>query len=455
MFEAFGQRKRYTIPAVAAVGVLSVALAGTLSLGDNLVTLGLFFVFITVLIGVAFYTNRKLTLAIYLLTIVNLDYLRLLSEPFNLTVDILFSIVIMLLTVPLFLGRKISWRKSPIQKAFIFYLLITLLCVVLSVEPLISLKRWLRYVNYFVLFTLIVDVARDRATIQKFTRVIIYASIIPCVVGFYGLIARTPGLIGENLRFIYSIDMVRIKSTLSHANTFGLFLSLSIPTTIGLLLQRKGWGLAVKNHQLIMVLFLTLPMLYFTYSRIGWIITCMIIIMILLLQKRWSLLTIIPWLFGLIIWRIPGLLTRWSDIIDPSRPDSLEWRRGLYAFSLNKFLQKPLLGAGPGTFLEYVAFGKGYAQHHLWIGSLVEVGILGTAALFILLMVVLAQLIRYFRRKPTTLNTIVLSIFFVLIVISLVSDPFSVPSVVLYLWALIGLAEAEFQIQLHKEQQPV
>ncbi len=445
-------KRESPLPATAIVVVLlSIVLASVLPLGNQWINIGLFGGLAVVLIGVVFYANRKIILILYLLTIVNLDYFKLLSEPFNLTIDILFSFTIMFLALPLFISGKLAWRSTPIQKAFLLYLAVTLVCVILSIEPLISFKRWLRYVNYFFLLCLIMDIARDRATIDNLTRVIIYASVIPCLTGYYGLFTRTSNLIGENLRFIYGIDMVRIKSTLSHANTFGLFLSLIISATIGFMLRKKERTDLSSNFFMIVVMSLAIPMLYFTYSRIGWIVTTLALLLILFLHKKWRLLTITPWIFLLILWRLPGLVTRWSDIIDTTQPDSLDWRWSLYVFSLNKFVNKPIFGSGPGTFLEYVSFGKGYSQHHLWIGSLVEVGVLGTLAYAILFAVVWVQLIKFARTKPTALNFLALAIFSAMMIVSITGDPFDVPSVVIYLWALISLAVAEYRL---KNQEP-
>ena len=448
MFISLGTRKSHFIPLAIFLSLFSIGVGKALSLGSPWINLGLLGGLVAAYLAGIFFIDRKFILALYLLTVVNLDYLRLLDEPFNVTVDILFTLTLVLLTMPLFLTGKLSWRQTPIQKAFLLYLAATLICVFFSVDTLVSIKRWVRYASYFLLICLLVDMGRDRATVEKYTRLLIYSALIPCLIGYYGLFTQIPNLVGENLRFIYGIEMVRIKSTLSHANTFGLFLSIMILLSIGLLLRR---GRRREIHgKLILTggLLFMLPMLYFTYSRIGWIMTALALLFLLVLQRRWRLLTMFPWLFGLFIWLIPGFLIRWSDIIDPTRPDSLDWRRSLYAFSLTKFTQEPIFGSGPGTFLKYVAFGKGYSQHHLWIGSLVEVGVVGTFALAILLIVVWVQLIKYARKSPSALNFSALAIFSSLMFISFAGDPFNVPSAVIYLWALISLAAAEYRLPM-------
>jgi len=436
-------KRNFTPLLVIFLGLTSIVLGKALSLGSQWINLTLLGGMVLAYVGVLFFLKRKIILAIYLLAIVNLDFIRLLSTPFHVTLDILFTLTIILLALPLILSGKIAWRKTTIQKAFLLYLAVTLICVFFSVDLLISIKRWMRYASYYMLLSLVMDIASDRPSLDKFSKIPMFSAIAPCLIGFYGAVTHHHSLIGENLRFLYGIEMVRIKSTLSHANTFGLFLGLIITFLIGMLLRRRGRPVNISNVSLILMLFLTVPMLYFTYSRIGWIVTTLSVLLILVFYKKWRLLTIFPWLMGLFLWRIPGLITRWSDIIDPTQPDSLDFRQSLYGFSLRKFIDKPILGSGPGTFLEYGAYQKGYSQHHLWIGSLVEVGVVGTLALAILLIVVLVQLAKITRRRPSPLKIVALAIFSLLLLVSVASDPFSTPSVVIYLWALIGLAEAE------------
>jgi O-antigen ligase len=443
--------KRSFAPLLAIfLGLTSIVLGKALSLGSQWINIALLGGMVLAYMGVIFFLNRKIILGLYLLVIVNLDFIRLLSTPFHVTLDILFTLTIILLAFPLILTGKIAGRQSAIQKAFLLYLAVTLICVFLSVDLLVSIKRWMRYASYYMLLSLVMDIAKDRSSLDKFSKILLYSSIAPCLIGFYGAITHHPTLIGENLRFLYGIEMVRIKSTLSHANTFGLFLSVVITLAIGILLRRKRRPGNIGDFSLILVLFLTVPMLYFTYSRIGWIVTTLSILLMLLFYKKWRLLTIFPWLMGLFLWRIPGLITRWSDIIDPTQPDSLDFRQSLYGFSLRKFIYKPIFGSGPGTFLEYVAYEKGYSQHHLWIGSLVEVGVVGTIGLAILLLVVFVQLAKKARRRPTPMKFAALAIFSVLLLVTIASDPFSTPSVVIYLWALIGLVEAEDRLALEE-----
>jgi len=253
-----------------------------------------------------------------------------LSTPFHVTLDILFTLTIILLALPLMLSGKVAWRRTAVQKAFLFYLAVTLICVFFSVDLLISIKRWMRYASYFMLLSLVMDIVSNRPSLDKFSKILMFSAIAPCLIGFYGAVTHHPSLIGENLRFLYGIEMVRIKSTLSHANTFGLFLSLIITFVVGFLLRRRDRPGKMGNLSLTLLLFLLAPMLYFTYSRIGWVVTTLSVMLLLLFCKKWRLVTIFPWLIGIFLWRIPGLVTRWSDIIDPTQPDSLDWRQSLY-----------------------------------------------------------------------------------------------------------------------------
>lgn len=450
MLFSHSHRKVHLISLIFLLCLTSIIVGKALSLSNNVINFILLGGLIAAYLGGIFLVNSKIVLSVYLLTIVNLDYFRLLEEPFNITIDILFTTTIIMLTLIHFTRSRIRWRQTPIQRAFLLYLAVTLICVFLSVDLLISIKRYIRYISYFLLISLILDLGRDKAAIDNLTKCVIYSAVAPCLIGYYAIITQTPSLLGENLQYLYGIEMLRIKSTLSHANTFGLYLGIVIPLTIGLMLRRESGRGFQSNFSLGLLLALVLPMLYLTYSRIGWIVTAMGVFLTLVFQKRWRLLTIFPWALGFIIWRIPGFITRWSDIIDTKQADSLDWRRGLYAFSLRKFIEKPIFGSGPGTFLNYVSYGTGYTQHHLWIGSLVEVGVVGTIALFILLIVVLVHIVKYTRKIPTALNHSTLAILSTFMLATTASDPFCLPSAIIYLWVLIGLVMAEYQLNTQK-----
>jgi hypothetical protein len=72
----------------------------------------------------------------------------------------------------------------------------------------------------------------------------------------------------------------------------------------------------------------------------------------------------------------------------------------------------------------------------------------GTLALLILLIVVWVQLVKYAWKTPTPLNLCLLAIFSALIAVSMAGDPFSLPSTIIYLWALISLVMVEQQLNL-------
>ena len=298
MFPSVNMR-RDSLPFVAiSLGLASIVIGKALSLGNQWINFALLGSLVLAYIGVVFYLNRKTILILYLLTIVNLDYIKLLSEPFNVTVDIIFTFTLVFLALPLLLAGKLSWRETPIQKVFLLYLAVTLVCVFLSVDPLLSIKRWFRYASYYLLICLLWDVLKNKTTIERFSRIMIYSALVPCLIGYYALFARVSGLTSENLRIIYGIDMVRIKSTFSHANTFGLYLGIIIPLSIGFLWRREGYRRPFSKHFLICMLLAMFPLLYFTFSRIGWISTTLAILLVLVFLKRWRLLTITPWLLG-------------------------------------------------------------------------------------------------------------------------------------------------------------
>jgi len=118
MFISLGTRKSHFIPLAIFLSLFSIGVGKALSLGSPWINLGLLGGLVAAYLAGIFFIDRKFILALYLLTVVNLDYLRLLDEPFNVTVDILFTLTLVLLTMPLFLTGKLSGVKRPSRKPF-------------------------------------------------------------------------------------------------------------------------------------------------------------------------------------------------------------------------------------------------------------------------------------------------------------------------------------------------
>jgi len=180
------------------------------------VLLGIILIF---MISIIFLVNKECVLLLYILTIVNLDFIKLpISAPFPISADILFSALISILGIFIMLTERIKLNSTLVQKTYFIFLVITFFSVLFSTDFLISFKRWWRYFTYYILMILIFNEVRNEIQLKRFLNFILASSIIPCVLGLYGIMRPASMWGGYNLGPLVgsSMYMNRIKSTLSY-----------------------------------------------------------------------------------------------------------------------------------------------------------------------------------------------------------------------------------------------
>lgn len=393
------------------------------------------------------------SLLLYILTIVNLDFIKLpISVPFPISADILFSVLISILGIFIILKERMKLNSTLVQKTYFMFLIITFFSVLFSVDFLVSFVRWCRYFTYYILMILIFNEVKNEIQLKRFLNFILASSIIPCVLGLYGIMRPASMWGGYDLGLLVgsSIYMNRIASTLSHPNTFALYLAIITSLAITFLFDR--YTNLKKKKLLFPLLLLIFPSLVHTYARGYWVAIIVSIGLILFFLRKWKwIFGVVPFLAFLSIWFIPPLFIRLKSIIYDPMQGSLGWRIGLYKFSFHKFLAKPILGSGQGTFLEYVSYGHGFTSHQTWVGKMVETGLVGTISFIILLSVVFHMLWRQVHSSSLddslrNLKIGVFSIFCGLLVVSFVGDPFDLPSAIVYFWTLVALIESSRRV---------
>ncbi len=430
------------------MGIISIVfvVSSAKSFIVGLIFLGIILIF---MIAVIFLANKESVLLLYILTIVNLDFVKIpIGAPFPISADILFSVLISILGIFIMLTDRVRLNSTLVQKTYFVFLVITFSSVLFSTDFLISFKRWGRYFTYYVLMILIFNEVKNEVQLKRFLNFMLASAIVPCILGLYGIMKPASMWGGFDLGAWMgsSMYMNRIKSTLSNSNTFGLYLAIIISLTVIFFLDR--YTSVKKKKLLFLLLLLIFPSLVHTYSIGVWVATIVAVGLILLLLGKWKwIFGMAPFLGFLSIWFIPSIFERLRSFIDTPMQTSLGWRIGLYKFSFPKFLAKPILGSGQGTFPEYVSYGRGFTQHQTWMGKMVETGLIGTIAFIVLLSVVFYTLWRQVHSSSLddslrNLKIGVFSIFCGLLVISSVTDPFDLPSAIIYFWTLVALVES-------------
>ncbi len=407
---------RSPVPLLLPVAVLAIAVFGARVLSDPVPAL-----------------------AAFLLVIVNLDFLKL-GAAGALTLDIVVSTgLLWILLVRCGLERR-SLIATSVARAYLVLLIVTLISVVLSVSPLVSIKRWVRDLEYLVLFSLLVGLPLMRAQRRTLVGALIASSILPCLLGLAGLVFNVPALLGDQAPINEGTIVRRIAATLSHPVTLSLYLAIVAPATFALLLD----GREFRRRVLAPLFALQILALYFTYARAGWLACGIALVGLLWLRgHRRSLLFLVPLVILALAHFLPAFRGRWQMVTEVGPANSALWRLGLWSHALQIFLQRPIFGSGPGTFLEHVAYQTGYGPHQTWVGMLVETGLAGTFA-FLILLIVVGRALIVRRRDPAVrsdpLLNAALAVWVGLAITTLAAHPFGLPSATVYFWALAGLA---------------
>jgi O-antigen ligase len=383
-------------------------------------------------------TNPFPVLAGLLLVAVNLNFFRLGESALNADV-LLSSLLVWVLLIRLALkGRSIG--SSPVEKAYLVYLAFTLVSVILSISPAQSVKRWGRDLEYLILFTLLTHEALSTRHRDLLLKAIVWSSVLPCLAGYLGLYLGIPALLGNEAPIGGGESVPRISGTAAHPVTLSLYLAVVGTLTLALLLD----GSLMRLRLLIPLFIFQLVSLYFTYGRTGWAVFVICAIAYFWFTGRRKVLLLALPFVAVALWKfVPSFFERWDPVLASTDENSLLWRIGLWIHAFGVFLARPIFGSGPGTFLEHVAYLKGYTSHQTWIGRLVESGILGTLALLVLLLVLGRALWTRRREVGAGKNLVLeatLAVWVGLMVSSLVADAFGIPSVILYFWVLAALS---------------
>ncbi len=390
-------------------------------------------------VGRRLLTDPVPVLALFFLMIVNLDFVKL--GPARLTLDVLVSALLLWALVVRCAMEGRPLLRDPIAVAYLLFLVLSLVSTVLSVSPLTSFKRWVRDLEYLIVFVFISSLAMAPRERRLLLGAILLSSLFPILAGFYGLIADVPAMLGSRAPVSTEESVDRIAATMSHPVTFSLYLAVVATLTLSLLLA----GRPFRRRNLAPLLGLQVLALFFTFARGGWLAFAVAAAVLLWLRGHRKLLLIGgPLLFALLMLLVPAFRGRFTTLGESTYgTNSMLWRFGLWAHSLQVFVQRPIFGSGPGTFIEHVKYLQGYAAHQLWVNQLVEIGIVGLLGHLVLLITVVRRLTNRlrtprFNRDPVVATAV--AVFWGLLAASLSSNPYGLPPVIVYFWAIVGLA---------------
>ncbi|MBD3161335.1 MAG: hypothetical protein GF346_03955 [Candidatus Eisenbacteria bacterium] len=377
-------------------------------------------------------------LCLFLLVVVNLDFFKVGAT--GLTLDVLLSSALLwALLVRGLLGDQ-PVRLDAVQKLFLFFLAVTFLSCLIGVAPVQSIKRWGRDLQYAVFLIFLLSVPLGPRKTKWIVGAVIASSLIPCLLGLAALFVDLPALYGQPTPVGGGREVDRLTVTLSHPVTLALYLGVTATLTLGCLLDGRWF----RRIWLCPVLALQLLILFRTYGRTGWAAFLVALVALLWLRgHRRMLLAGLPAALVWLYFAVPSFTGRWSMALEGGQENSMLWRLGLWNHALGLFPDRPLFGSGPGTFIDYVAYGKGFSAHQTWVGLLIETGVLGTVAFLVLQIAVGRALWRRHREegpRGSPLPGVMLAVWWGFFAASFTAYVYSLPAVMVYFWTMVALA---------------
>ncbi|MFQ5657901.1 MAG: O-antigen ligase family protein [Candidatus Methylomirabilales bacterium] len=266
------------------------------------------------------------------------------------------------------------------------YILLGLCLGVLSMRSVyfdLSLQASLLLLSYFLAFSLTSAVCSEKNRVLLLYS-FLFSSLLAAAVGLAIYLLATPG----------SLEAHALRGTFHYPNGLVGFLLLSFYPSAALFLHaegRKAWGLGLANSVLLLAVFLT-------RSRGGWLAFLLVLLFWVieeraLLLRKWRRIAAVGLLVVAMAWvgthemglaRYAQHATTLASAATSTATDpSFHYRRHVYGWALQIFLDHPLLGTGPGTFplmlgsyqdIPYIS-GLYAHNHYLQTGS--ETGLLG------------------------------------------------------------------------------
>lgn len=388
-------------------------------------------------LGSRLFAQPVKVLGIFLFLVVNLDFIPIGDTA--LTLDILVTLGLMWALVLRFGLEKQPLFTSAIEKAFLVYLAVALLSALFGVSLGTGLRTWIRMLEYLLLYSFVRTLRLTDGDKRYLVGAVLLSSIVPCLLGLLGMWQNIPSLYGLETPVGGGESVKRISSTLRHPVSFSLYLALTAALAMSFYLNGRWF----RRSWLAPLLLLQMTLLYLTFGRTGWIVFAVAMAALLWIRGMKRILFFgAPVALAAVIVLLPTFLDRWQTAFQTDTNNSFLWRIGLWAYTITLVPARPLLGSGPGTFTEYVAYDTGKPSHQTWLGILVEMGAIGLLAFVVLIVLVGRQLRRRHKELGGTdpLVVAMIALYSAFLVGSIAEHPFALPVLGVYLWTLFALA---------------
>lgn len=355
----------------------------------------IFFIFINPLYGLFFLIILRPTLDIFT------DQSIFSIGEYSLNIASILAVLAVSFSAIIALGNFKKLNLIPLKFPLFLFILITFISIFYSFNPALSIAEWLRILSIFSLYALGFILIKDPADFKKLLYVIIISAFIPGALAFYQFLSQTGmTIIDENISN-------RIFGTFAHPNLFAYYLTIPLAILTSLTLNAKEKN-TVSDSFLYLSFIPIFTLLILTYTRGAWVVFLIVIFTLGLVRyKKFLLGSVIALILLYLL--IPPLNTRVNNLFEYNPYSSISWRINLWKDSVKYSQEKIVLGYGLGTANELILDRRGERfgspdPHNDYLKILLENGILGVTAYFIIIISLLLNLIYGYIKSTSTFN---------------------------------------------------
>ena len=316
------------------------------------------------------------------------------------------GIIFIILLTFFFLNLK-NIHKIPLFYFILFYFSLLFLSIFYSIDGLNSIIEFIRIISIFLLYFLAYKLIEDKKDFYLLLKVILISYIFPALVAIIQLIG------GWGLPDDFG-GFERIYGTFVHPNPFAFYTFFILAITLSLLLAKK-------QNLYILPVAITTFLLIATYTRSA--IACLFIFILFFGIFKYRKLLLIGIVFFISLYFFSDIFReRLWELISLDPYGSIVWRFRLWIDILPISLWQPWLGHGLGTFPNIVEYYRGFSwgsldAHNDYLKIFVENGIIGLLSYLAIIIGLLINLIKIFRK--TINQEKILALGFLVIMLSL------------------------------------
>lgn len=306
-------------------------------------------------------------------------------------ISILYFVIIIVAAIELF-NQKNILKQLPLKFIIIAALLLSLLSILWSGDPAASLIETVYLAVPFCLYFIAFANLNTAKSFIKIIIAIILSSIIPLVYALTQIINKT---------YFYEPDssLGRLSSTMSHPNSYGLYLTVVAGLCFALFISRENKTFK-KNHLLVLFSFASCLALLLTYSRTSWLSLAIYFLIFFWAEKRIAYIfaAISPLIIILLI-SVESIRLRIAEIFETSIFSSTTARLNIWKIAWQKIIENPWLGYGSGmseAVIENSKTWKGGVSlpHNDYLLQWLELGVFG---LFVFISYTMAAIVKTYR----------------------------------------------------------